>query len=426
MKKKIYKVISHPLISGGAVIIIGSSIGNVFNYLFNLSMGRLLTVVEYGILASLISLFNIFIVFSVSITTVFSKFSASFIAKNKNDHIGILFKKGTMFIGLIGLIITLLIIIMSASIANFLKIKDILLIDLIAISLFFSFLSSVASGILQGLFRFFNYSMVYVLGALSKVILAIIFVFLSFHVFGPVWAILLSTGIAYLAAIYSLKNFLYKDKIKGLVLPNLHGELVSYGLPVLLSSIGLTLIYTMDVILVKHFFSGVAAGQYAALSLMGRSIFFIVAPLSSVFFTLIAQKKERNENLSGTVFMSVALTAAPAIILSGVYFLFPGLILHVFFPAKEYLVLVPYLGPFSIFILFYTLSNLLNSYYLSIGQTSVYFLTLIAAILEILYIVLFHNSLTQVVNGMVLLSFLLLIALLMYGFFPNFYAKIRK
>lgn len=426
MKKKIYKLISHPLISGGTVIMIGSMAANVFNYLFNLSMGRLLTVVEYGILASLISLFNIFVVFSTSITTVFSKFSATFIVKNKNDHIGILFKKGTLLIGLIGFLISLLIIVTNSSIANFLKITDNFLIDLIAVTLFFTFLSSIAYGILQGLFRFVNYSIVYVLAMLSKLVLAIILVFLGFRIFGAIWAILISTIIAYLIAIYSLKNFFHKDNTEEIILPNLHREIVSYGLPVLLSSIGLTLISTVDIILVKHFFSGVIAGQYAALSLMGRSIFFIVAPINLVFFTLIAQKKERNESLSGTILISVAFTALPCIILSGIYFLLPGLILHIFFPAREYLMLAPYLGPFSIFILFYTFSNLLNSYYLSVGQTKVYILTMIAAILEILYIVFYHNSLLQVVNGLIFLSFLLLISLLIYGFFPNYYAKIRK
>ena len=133
MKKKLHKIIFHPLISGGAIVIIGSLVGNVFNYLFTWSMGRLLTVVEWGIVASLISLFNIFVIFSISITTIFSKFSASLVAKEKNDHIGILLRKGTVYIGIVGLAITLLIIVMSLSIANFLKIEDVLLIDLVAV-----------------------------------------------------------------------------------------------------------------------------------------------------------------------------------------------------------------------------------------------------------------------------------------------------
>lgn len=415
MKKRLHKVISHPLISGGAIIVIGSLAGNVFNYLFNLSMGRMLTVVEYGILASLISLFNIFVVFSTSITTIFSKFSASFIAKEKNDHIGILLRKGTIYIGSIGLIITLLIIIGSLSIADFFKIKDTLLVDLIAISLFFSFLSSVAFGILQGIFKFFHYSVVYVLGMFSKFLLAISFVLIGLKVFGPIWAIVITSAGSYLLSIYFLKNYLNKDGIKSLVLPNLHSELISYGLPVLLSSIGLTLIYTMDIILVKHYLSPTLAGQYAALSLMGRSIFFVVSPISSVFFALIAQKKERNENLSSTIFISVVLTAVPAIVLSAVYFNFPEFIIRVFFPAKEYLMLSKFIGPFSIFILFYTFSNLLNTYYLSVGKTKVYLFTMAAAIIEITYIAFYHNSLAEVVNGMIFLSFLLFVSLLLFG-----------
>lgn len=417
MRKKIQKVVSHPLISGGAVIIFGSLVGNIFNYLFNLSMGRLLTIVEYGVLAALISLFNIFVVFSTSITTIFSKFSASLVARNETDHMGVLLKKGTMFIGGIGVLITLIIFLLNSKIAHFLNIKEIMLINLVAIALLFTFLSSVASGILQGLFRFFTYSIMYILSTISKFILGIIFVLFGLHEFGAIWAILISTGIGYLITTFSLRNFLYRDNVKTIVLPNLHRELISYGIPVLLSSIGLTLINTMDIILVKHFFSGIIAGQYAALSLMGRSIFFIVSPITLVFFPLIAQKKERNEKLLDTILLSVLLIGLPSLILSGSYFFFPQLILKVFFPAKEYLVLAPYLGPFSIFILFYTFSFFINSYYLSIGRINVYFFTLIAAFVEIIYIFLFHNTLFQIVTGMILLSFLLFVSLILYYFY---------
>lgn len=414
MRKIINQAIRHPLISGSAIIVIGSMTANIFNYLYNLGMGRLLTVSEYGILASLISLFNIFVVFSTTITTVFSKFSAAFAAQNKKEFVGVLFKKGNFFVGGISFLITLLLIFSSSQIADFLHLQNILLINLIAVALFFTFLASLTFGILQGLLKFFSFSLIYLLTALSKFLIGVGLVILGFRLVGAVAAILIATIIGYLFAYLLVNRFLRRDKMENFKGSKLHKELLVYGLPVFLSNIGLTMIYTMDIILVKHFFSDVVAGQYAALSLMGRSIFFIVLPIISVAFPLIAQKKERNENLFKTVLLSISLIGIPSVVLSLIYFIFPKIILAIFFPAQEYAALASYLGPFSIFILFFTLSFFFINFYLSIGKTRVFLFTIAAAIVEIIFIIFFHSNILQIVIGLTTISFLLLTNLLLY------------
>lgn len=413
MKKKILETIKHPLISGSAIVIIGSMAGNGFNYLYNLGMGRLLTVSDYGILASLISVYNISIVSSTTLITVFSKFTASYVGKNQENAIGGLFKKGTVFVGAAGLAVTFLMILLSWKITDFLHIRDTFLFYIIAVSVFFSFLSSATNGILQGLLMFFRYSTVYITSSFSKFIFGIILVFMGMRIFGATTAILFASIFSYVLSFLLLGAHL-KNKKKIISLPNLNRELSKYALPVLLANLGLTLIYMMDIILVKHFFSEIAAGQYAALSLMGRSIFFVVLPITSVFFPIIAQKKERKEKLLKTVIASAALIGLPSLILLGIYFLLPKLVLLVFFPAKEYAMLASYLGLFSIFILFYTFANFLTNYYLSIGKTKVFIPTLLAAAVEGFLIIFFHRSIYQIVTVLIVISFLLLISLLLY------------
>lgn len=413
MRKKIQKVINHPLISGGSIIFIGSMLANVLNYLFNLGMGRFLLVSDYGILASLLSIINIFLVFSTTIITVFAKFSASFIGQNKKEYIAVLFKKGSRLIGFTGLVIMIIIIVLSSQIASFLHIKNLLLINIMAITLFIAFLSSVVFGILQGALKFISFSLVNIFSSLAKLVLGIGFVLLGFNVLGAMIAIFISNLVGYLFAFLSIGNFLKKAK-NDLVIPDLQRKLSLFAMPVFLSSLGMTVFTSVDVILVKHFFQETVAGQYAALNLMGRSIFYIVSPIVFVFFPLIAQKKERNEHLFNTVLLSVFLTGFPAFILSMIYFFFPKLIINIFFPAQIYSSLTIYLGPFSLFILFFALSWLFNNFYLSIGKSKASLLTMIAAIMEIIYIIFLHENINQIINGLILISFLLLISLLLY------------
>lgn len=414
MRQKILNLIKHPLISGSAILVVGSLIANIFNYLFNLSMGRLLSPADYGILASIIAMINIILVLPTTITIIFTKFSASYAGQGKEELLSVLLRKGTISSGIVGLFLSIVYLIFSPQISNFLHIQNITLIYIVSIVLFFNFLSAVANGALQGLLKFFAFSVAYSLSTFSKFILGVFFVLAGLKVLGSVFAIVSASILGYVfAAIPLLKYFLVK-KEKNLVIPNLNKQLFTYGVPVLLAWLGITSITYIDTILVKHFFAPIAAGQYAALSLMGRTIFFIVSPIVMVFFPLIAQKKERKEDLLGTILLSVFLVGVPVIFLSAVFYLFPGLIIRIFFPAEIYKSLAVYLGPFSIFIILYTFSWLLNSYYLSVGKLLVFVFTLAAAVLEVLLIIIFHQNIQQIINNLIIVTFLLLIGLLVY------------
>lgn len=414
MKKRLHHVIKHPLIAGSIVFFVGSGLANIFNYLFNLSMGRLLSAPDYGSLAALIAIINIFHVFSSSITTVFTKFTALFVGQKQENHLWILLKKGTVWIGLGSLLAVGLILLVDDSISHFLKIGEVTLIDIIGIAIFLVLITSVPYGILQGQLRFTFYSFMMLLSSVLKFFLGLILVLSGFNILGAVLGIFIASFLEYILVFFILYTSLKKTSEKNIAIPNLYKQLSQYGLPVLLTGLGMTALITVDIILVKHFLPPLVAGQYAALSLMGRSIFYLILPILSVFFPLIAQKNAREEGLSGTILLAVLLISGISLPISAIYFIFPELVLNIFFPAKEYAALSPYMGIFSLFIVMYTFSWLIKSFFLSIGKTRVFIFTLIAAAIESLYITFFHESISQILYGMIGVSFFLLISLLLY------------
>lgn len=414
MKKIINSAFRHPLISGSTIVFIGSMLTSLLNYLFNLGAGRLLTSSDYGIFASLMSVFNIFSVFSLTIIIVFTKFTASFVGQKKEELIKPLLIKGNRLINVFSFIACGLIVIFSQQLSNFLNINNAILVNITSATLFFSFISSVGVGVLQGELKFIYLSMLNIFSSLVKLILGFILILAGFKVFGAIGAFFMSSIFTYLFILISLRRFKKKGTSDEIHIPNLRKSLSVYALPVLLSTLGTTALITLDIILVKHFFDPQIAGQYAALSLMGRSIFYVVSPISVVLFPLIAQKKERKEKLFGTLLLSIFLIGIPSLVLSIIYFIFPGFIIHVFFPAEEYKALVPLMGPFSIFMLLYSLVFLFNSFYLSIGKIKILGATLLAAAVEIIFINFAHSSMNQIVNGLILITFLLLFSLLLY------------
>ena len=414
MKKIIYFALKHPLISGSTVIFLGSMTANILSYFFNLAVGRFLLPSDYGTLISLISIFNIFSVFSLTISTVFTKFSATYAGQKKEQFIGPLISSGMKWVGIGAFLIACLIFIFSLQISNFLNINSVLLVNITALSLFFSYLASVGIGVLQGILKFGYISFINIFSSFVKFALGLFFVFLGFKVLGALGAVFLSVLISYILVLFPLYRFLKKNKKKDIFLLGLRNRLSSYALPVFLSNIGLTIFITIDVILIKHFFNSTIAGQYAAISIMGRSIFFVVAPITLVLFPLIAQKNEKKENLNGIVLLSVFLVVVPSIILSFIYFVFPELVRLIFYPSYEYRLISQHLGSFSVFILFYAFSYLLNTIYLAIGKIKVFFFTILGSGIETLLIFLFHKDISQVISVLIVSSFLLLTSLLLY------------
>lgn len=414
MKDKVILLIKHPLILGSSILFIGSLIASVLNYLFNLGMGRLLTVSDYGTFASLISIFNIFSVLTSAIIMIFSKYAATLVGQRKETLIGSLVIAGNLWVGAIAVFVCGILVLLSAQIANFLNITSETYILLTIAALFVSFLSGVAGGAFQGLLNFTASSFVNISSSLVKLALGLTFVYFGGKVLGAILAFFISIFSSYTFSLLILLKYLRFKAKDGFTISSLHKKAYAYAIFVFFSNIGIIALISLDIILVKHYFDPTIAGQYAALSLMGRSIFYVVAPISAVLFPLIAQKKEKKERLTDTLLLSAFLVGFPSAILSIIYFSFPEVILKIFFPAKVYLPLAPALGPFSIFIFLYSISYILNSFYLSLGKTKVFVLTLAAAIAEALFIFIWHKNIGEIINDLIASTFLLLLGLLLY------------
>lgn len=412
MKNKIKKIIKHPLILGSTIVLVGSFVANIFLYIFNLVMGRLLAVSDYGLLTTLISLVALFGIIPSSFTSIFARFAARYNAnKDKEGYLALLFSGGKFIVILSGIIFFILMLFLPL-IASFLHIANILLLVLIFILIAVSILFSLTAGALQGEMKFVSLSVLNMLGPFLRIILGVGFLLLGLKIFGVVLGILLSAIIAVSISFYLVFKKHYKKTYKKQ--KDFFKEFKKYGTGFFLSSLGITILTSIDIILVRHFFGAIPSGQYAALSLMGKAIFYLTAPIYFVFFPLIAQKKERKEKLFETVLLAGLVIVLFSSALSFVYFLYPDLILNIFFPAKEYKILAPYLGFYSIYILVFSLAMLLNNYFLSIGKTGIYKINLGCGLLFIVLLSIFHASLFQVIEVLFSVSFILLLFLLIY------------
>jgi len=404
------KILKNQLIAGSFVLFVGSMFANFGSYLYHLLMGRMLGPVNYGVLTALISLLYIISIPALTLATTIVKFASVAKAKKNYAKVYFLFYDFSRKLLVVSVIIFILFAFGSQVIAEFLQIPSRALIILTSSLFLISLLPTVNNGILQAFLNFPFLAANSILGVILKLALAVGLVKLGFSVGGAMMAILISSLIIYLVSFFPLR-FLWQ--YKGKVAKIDWSKITSYAAPVFLAVLGLTSLYTTDIILVKHFFPAFQAGLYAALAVMGKIIFFASNTVPMVMFPLVSERYENGGRYRPFLSQSLILVSGLSAGITGFYFLFPKFMINILY-GPSFLATSPYLGLFGIFISLYTLSSVLTSFFLSIRKTKVAFFVLSAAITQIALIWLFHASILQVIQISILVTTLLLFSLLLY------------
>jgi len=398
------------LITGSFIMTLGAGLGGGLNYVYHLLMGRMLGPSDYGVLAALISLSYILSIPVGALSLVVIKFASALKGKEQIGAIKVLFKGTNKKLLPVSLLILLIFIFLTPLIVSFLHLPSFWLFIVILLAFFVSIFYTISRAILQGLLCFSSLVVSNVLGALIKLGVAVVFVIWGFKIYGALFGILVGGIVSYIFTLFFLR-FLFQKKPQKLKLNN--REIISFALPSFLSTLAFTSLYTSDVILVRHFFSGQESGFYGALSTLGKIIFFVIGPVIAVAFPMFSERHANGGNYRNLFLASLGLVGTICFFLSGIYFLFPGLIVRLLF-GETYLSITPLLGYFAIFLSLYSFSFLLINFCLSIKKTRAVVLPVIAAILQIIFIWFFHQDFQQVILISISATALLFVSLLVF------------
>ncbi len=411
--KKLKRITNNPLISGSIIIFSGTFLANVFNAVFNFFAVGHLSVVDYGIVASLISLISLPAYAANSIIPAVVQFGGKYFASNNLAAVVRLYRKAGIFVLFIAVVIFLFFLVFIQQISEFLKIYDLTLLLLTSVIIFVGFFTYLNLGMLQAKLAFVSISAFSLIGSLTKLTLGALFIILAFEVRGVMSAILLSTVIPLFLSLIPLK-FIFSKHINKTGTETSTKELIYYGTPSAIGLISLTSLITSDILLVKHFFNGDIAGLYGGLSLAGRVIFYFTAPIVTVMFPLIVRKKNNNENYNTTFALAVFLVLIASLFITVIYMLIPNFVILTLLNKKEYLSISSQLVLFAINITLYSVISVFVNFYLSIKATRIFIPVSIAAIIQIVLICYFHNSFYEIIYITIIVLIVLLIALLLY------------
>jgi len=377
----------------------GSMVANVLNYGYHLVIGRQVSVSVYGEAESIISLIAIVSVPATTLAMVATKYAAACKADNN--------KKGSREIWLylnknifkFGLPIFVLMVFLTPVIGNFLNIESNWALSVVWLVMYVSFFNAINNGLLSGWQKFKKSSISSMTFAVIRLLSGGVLVGAGLALGGIVGSMILAVVAVYVVTFFMLKINILK-KTNDL---ETHCEskvdfqaLKKFIIPVFFGNLAITILGNADMVLAKHNLDEFSAGQYGALFVVAKIIFFGTGVVASVLFSMSSEKNHKGDSSKNILQTALVLVLVASGCATLIYFINPALILSFLYGSK-YASVAPYLGWFAIAVSLFSVANVIFQYLLSKHRTQVAYALLTIAIIMVLSIVVFGSSISAII-----------------------------
>ncbi|MDE7312702.1 MAG: oligosaccharide flippase family protein [Eubacterium sp.] len=381
-------------------------VANICNYLFQIAVGNLMEVEDYGIVNTILGLIAILSIPTTMIALIHARYTAIFAAQKNEGGIAAAFH--LMFRFVMGVSTVLLL----TGIMGIQKVTDLFamesagyMIGVLVVTIMNLFFS-ITSGTLQGLKKFFPYGIQTVLSAVGKLILSVFFICLGWHVYGVLAAICVGTAVAILYGAIQMKEDLRNVlRYQGRNLVDTR-ELWKYVISAMLAQGCVIAVTNGDVLLVKLYFTDEVTGVYASASVIGKISMYVSTAIVAALFPMTVDENQRGKNtfplLRKALLYGGTASFGSALGMS----LFGKYVIGILF-GERYQKAIIYLPYVCMFIVPLTLVTILMSYALAIGTSKMFEISMAVGTGGIFGLsVLLHETVEQimVLAGMILIG----------------------
>lgn len=385
-------IFSDRLIRAGSSLFLFSMVSNLFNYLFQVTMGRLLGPSEYGLMNSLLSISVVIGVPLGTIIMVVSKATAEYKAGGNFGNIRSLFAltyKKVLIAGLIGL---LLFLGASGYMKNYIHAPSVVPVIILGIAILTSLFYPINAAILQGLQNFTWMNLGIGLGGPLRFLFCLVLVLAGFSVSGVMAGLILS-GLSIWAITYiPLRKVLEFEEGESNLIPPSFTNIFH----VLLVNLAFAVMTQADMVLVKHFFPAHEAGIYASAAILGKAVMYLPGAIVLAMFPMVAESNALQLSsgplIKKSLIISLSLSGSGALL----FFIFPNLIIKTFFGVR-YIEAAEVMRYFGLAMLPMALLMVLMNYFVAKGRVMFSYVMSLGALLEIGMILIFHGSLLSVI-----------------------------
>jgi O-antigen/teichoic acid export membrane protein len=350
---------SNRLVRQNLVLFAGGLVAGVGGFVYHAIAGRALGPALYGDVASLIALYSVFTAPALIMVLVLARYAASLLAAGNDSSIRYLVLRSTQ----VTIIPTVVIVVagfgLAVPTAQFLHLHSPVPVIWLGIGVAALWQTGIPRGILQGIQHFTGLAANLSLEMIIRCTALGVLVAAGLGVTGATISVMVGTAFAYLLGMYTLRDHL-RTKAKRAPLRSM----VGFSLTATAGTLGVMLLYNLDVILAKHYLGAHDGGIYGSLNKIGTILYFLTLSVSQVLYPRVVEALARNNHPGRLIAYSagiVGILGAGALLVFGVL---PGLVVRLLFgpafiDATHYIFLVGLIG------LALSLNNLLVQFFMA-------------------------------------------------------------
>ncbi|MGY6650026.1 oligosaccharide flippase family protein [Wenyingzhuangia sp. IMCC45574] len=383
------------------------------NYLYNLLLGRILGPAHFSDAAILITMLLILSFVAMTFQLVVAKFSVTIPNEFYNPFVAKIYKYSTIA----GVAFGALVVLFAGQLQDIFHTTTSNMFTIFGLGIPLYFFMSVNRGLYQGKKEFKLLSITYQLEMLSRLAITLVLVFLFPTRSSEVIA--LGVLVSLLVGLFPFK--FNKEYLKSYIsLPSENWILIKkFFLITAFYELSQIIINNSDILLVKHYFNPYDAGLYASLALIGRIVYFIAWMFVMLLLPTVVQLHKEGKNTTKVLTKYVVYISFIAVIIIVACKLFPVLIVKLLF-GDAYVSIANLMWKYAFATGVFAVANIFAYYFLSLDR---YVPVLVSAIfggMQVVLIVLYHNSLEQVVHmQMIAMLSLLCIQLAFFAWESN-------
>lgn len=377
------------------------------NYFYNLLLGRFLGPIAFADAALLITLLLVLSFVGMTFQIVVTKYVVLLENPLKQKF---LYQSALLSIG-VGVIIGFVIFFFNDFLCQLLKTNNPNIFKYFAIGIPFYFFMSINRGVYQGKQELHYLGITYLSEMLARLLVTFLVLYFFVELESSV-AVILGILISFIVGLIPVNLKIFNAK--NLTLENLpKKEILTFFTLTAFYELTLIIINNSDILLVKTFFNTEEAGLYASLALIGRVVYFVTWMFVMILLPKVIQLAKEGKNTTPILMKNLLFIGFFSFSIVIFTFLFPDFVVQMMF-GERYLSIAPLLWKYALATALFALANVFAYYFLSLNKYFPVFIAAIFGILQVVEIIIHHQTLNQVVMVQVYVMFTLLIIQIFY------------
>jgi len=389
---------SSSLVRHNLIFFIGSLATGALNYLYYPVLGRFMPPSAFGEVQVLVSLFLQLTIFLTVLSMITVNIVANYRDEDTRNKVIYEIEKLTFIIGVVLLLIVALI---SPALKTFFQFDSALPFTALALAFVAGIPLTSRTAYLRGKQAFAKTAVANCIAAGGKIFGSLALVVVGFGTLGAIFGIVGAQLFAAAWAAHTARRLgLTKTVGAWKKLPRLRvirPELKYAGL-VLVTSLVITLHYSIDIIAIKHYFDAHTAGVYAGIATVGRILFFLTASITQVMLPAVrlAHPPAQNRRVLVHSLALLLLVSVPVMLL---FFLLPHETVEMLM-GKNYNTMASLLPDLSLAMVIIAGLNLFINYYVALRRYDMLVFAIIDAVVVSMWVLVHHQTPAAVVESL--------------------------